>query len=216
MGKEDRKQECQWENDKEVWNRVVYQAGKKWARSITRSEKIEKQHLQTLPSHEIPNISNNNKKKEKEKEDEEENEKEKYSEFFLVGVETRKMKMVEEYCWVITQVAVQSCCSQSGSSVLKFQFQLADHKYTEFWLVQNLSSIRPFEYNYHIGQAVSAYLQQPSVCLSISPWSSKTEQKRSKYGKCASLRANPVKIIDFLFSKQGTWWTQTQFKHFSK
>jgi len=44
-----------------------------------------------------------------------------------------------------------------------------------------------FEYNYHIGQAVSAYLQQPSVCLSNSTWSSKTEHKKSKYGKCFSL-----------------------------
>jgi len=43
-----------------------------------------------------------------------------------------KIKMVEQYCWVITQVEAQSCCSQSGSSVLKFRFQLADHKYTEF------------------------------------------------------------------------------------
>jgi len=43
-----------------------------------------------------------------------------------------KMKMVEEYCWVIRQMAAQSCCSQSGSSVLKFRFQLVDNKYTEF------------------------------------------------------------------------------------
>jgi hypothetical protein len=43
-----------------------------------------------------------------------------------------KMKMVEEYHWVITQVAAQSRCSQSGSSALKFSFQLVDHKYTEF------------------------------------------------------------------------------------
>jgi len=32
---------------------------------------------------------------------------------------------VEEYCWVITHAAEQSCGGHSDSSVLKFGFQLA-------------------------------------------------------------------------------------------
>jgi len=40
-----------------------------------------------------------------------------------------EMKVTEEYCWVITQATGRSCCDRSGSSVLKFGFQL-DSMYT--------------------------------------------------------------------------------------
>jgi len=66
------------------------------------------------------------------------------------------MKLVEEYCRVITHVAGWSCCARSGSYMLGFGFQLAclvytctsDHMYTHtageclcnLWLVMVTTS----------------------------------------------------------------------------
>ena len=46
-------------------------------------------------------------------------------EFFLVGWKHSEMKVVEEYCRVITHVAGRSCCARSSSCMLEFGFQLA-------------------------------------------------------------------------------------------
>ena len=40
---------------------------------------------------------------------------------------SNKKKVAEEYCWAITQDAVWTCCSQSGSSALEFEFKLSSH-----------------------------------------------------------------------------------------
>lgn len=65
------------------------------------------------------------------------------------------MKVVEEYHWMITQVAEQLCCSHLSSIVMDFGFQLGflvytrkvDHLNTMSWLVQNSTCPYLPEYN---------------------------------------------------------------------
>lgn len=74
-------------------------------------------------------------------------------------------KVMEEYCWAITQAVRQSCCNQSGSSVLEFEFQLdafaCIYVLTISVLNPNLRKIQLVpdlpECNYCLCQGVSAY-----------------------------------------------------------
>jgi hypothetical protein len=60
--------------------------------------------------------------------------------------ERKEAKVVEEYCWAITQAARRSYCCRSGFSALQFEFQLYFLVYTHIRdlcsLISDLHKIR--------------------------------------------------------------------------
>ena len=73
--------------------------------------------------------------------------------------------MAEEYCWAIIQAEKRSCCSRSGSSVLKFGFQLDSLVYlTVCILKSDLRKIRLTldlpERNYLVSPKVSVLIKE--------------------------------------------------------
>jgi hypothetical protein len=56
--------------------------------------------------------------------------------FSLRELKHSEMKMVQEYCWAITQVAGRSRCGRLGSSVLEFKVQLDTFLYRHISMTQ--------------------------------------------------------------------------------
>ena len=74
------------------------------------------------------------------------------------------MKVVEEYCWAVTQASGLSCCELSGSSVMECGFEpdslvytyVVNHMCSQFRLARNSTSVGPCR--------TSLQFQSRSVC----------------------------------------------------